>query len=237
MSSAEATGADALRVRLRLWHPDCWVLDVTDRAAVGLRGYGVFTRPDGRGTTRYTLYGDDRAAVEAGLSAIRDQPAVYDAVPMTGGYQERSGASPGTVTRELLVEHDAETQIADALTSRGFVYAAPCDTRGNEERWTLYVNAGRDAVRSRLDEVRAERDAAITVESVTALDRGSAEDPLPTDRLSARQREVFQLARRRGYYRHPTETSAAELAAELGITTSTIHEHLHRAEEKLLDLS
>jgi hypothetical protein len=31
--------------------------------------------------------------------------------------------------------------------------------------------------------------------------------------------------------------TAGDLAEELGITTSTFHEHLHKAEEKLLDLS
>jgi hypothetical protein len=31
--------------------------------------------------------------------------------------------------------------------------------------------------------------------------------------------------------------TAGDLAEELNITTSTFHEHLHKAEEKLLDLS
>jgi predicted DNA binding protein len=31
--------------------------------------------------------------------------------------------------------------------------------------------------------------------------------------------------------------TANELAAELGVTTSTVHEHLHKAEAKLLDTS
>jgi predicted DNA binding protein len=56
-------------------------------------------------------------------------------------------------------------------------------------------------------------------------------------RLSPRQREVFQLARTSGYYRQPKRATATDLASMLGITTSTFHEHLHRAEEKLLDRS
>lgn len=235
--STDVSGLDdALRVQLRLWHPGCWVLNVTRQADVGLLGYGVFTRDDGRGTTRYTLYSDTQDAINSGISAIRKQPAVYDVISMTGGYQQTSGSSPGNVTRELLIEHDASSQIADALTSRGFVYAAPCDTRANEERWALYVNTDRDTVRSRLEEVERERDASISVESISTVAQGSASDPLPTDRLSHRQREVFQLARRRGYYRQPKLTTASDLAEELGITTSTVHEHLHKAEQKTLDL-
>ena len=56
-------------------------------------------------------------------------------------------------------------------------------------------------------------------------------------RLSPRQREVFQLARQRGYYTRPKRATARDLAAELDVTTSTVHEHLHKAEQKLLDLS
>lgn len=227
----------ALRVRLRLWHPGCWVLNVTDRADIGLLGYGVFTRSDGRGTTRYTLYADTEAAIETGLTTIRGHPAVYEVVPMTGGFHPPTEPSPGNVTRELLIEHNATTQIGPAFTSRGFVYAAPCDTRANEERWSLYVNADRESMRSRLDEIEMKQDASISVESITTVTQGIANDPLPSDTLSHRQREVFQLARRRGYYSHPKATSAEELAAELDITTSTLHEHLHKAEQKLLDIS
>ena len=60
---------------------------------------------------------------------------------------------------------------------------------------------------------------------------------LPLSRLSPRQREVFQLARQSGYYAHPKAATASDLADELGVTTSTVHEHLHKAEQKLLDLS
>jgi DNA-directed RNA polymerase specialized sigma24 family protein len=61
--------------------------------------------------------------------------------------------------------------------------------------------------------------------------------PTTIDTGSTRQREVLELARRRGYYAHPREVMANELAAELGVTTSTVHEHLHKAEAKLLDTS
>jgi DNA-binding CsgD family transcriptional regulator len=237
MNSAEPTSDDALLVRLRLWHSGCWVLNVSDRVEVGLLGYGVFKRENDRGTTRYTLYGDTQAEIEAGLTETREHPAVYDVIPMTGGFHRKHEPAPGNVTRELLVEHDASTQIASAFTSRGFVYAAPCDTRANEERWTLYVNADRETVHARIEEIENDRDASISVESITTVAQSIGGDPLPTDRLSHRQREVFQLARRRGYYQYPKTTSATELAEELGVTTSTVHEHLQKAEQKILDLT
>ncbi|SEP10384.1 HTH DNA binding domain-containing protein [Halogranum amylolyticum] len=92
-------------------------------------------------------------------------------------------------------------------------------------------------IQSLLDEIRDEREAEIFVESIARASRAETPDSLPLDLLSHRQREVFQLARKRGYYQHPKAITAGELAAELGITTSTFHEHLHKAEAKVLDLS
>ncbi|SEM06288.1 HTH DNA binding domain-containing protein [Haloferax larsenii] len=52
--------------------------------------------------------------------------------------------------------------------------------------------------------------------------------------LSDRQREVFELARERGYYAIPREVSGSDLADELGISKTTLHEHLRKVEAKLL---
>jgi len=51
--------------------------------------------------------------------------------------------------------------------------------------------------------------------------------------LSERQREVFKLARRRGYYEWPREVSATELAEELDVSKATALEHLRKAEAKI----
>jgi hypothetical protein len=228
---------NGIKLRLTLWHPGCWVLDVAGQSDVGLLGHGIFTRDDGRATTRYTIYGDDTEAVEEGLDLIREHEAVYSVVEMTSGYRRMSASIPGNATRELIVEHDGTTQISDAFTSRGFTHAAPCDTHGDSESWTLFANADRETVKQRLAEIEAERNAEITIESIAPAGETTGDDSLPIDSLSHRQREVFQLARTMGYYTRPRGASASDVAAELGVTTSTFHEHLHKAEEKLLDLS
>ncbi|MFC7009366.1 helix-turn-helix domain-containing protein [Halalkalicoccus salilacus] len=88
-----------------------------------------------------------------------------------------------------------------------------------------------------LDEIREQEDAEITLTRITRTARSGPTGDPPLGRLSACQYEVFDLARRRGYYVWPRETTPQELADDLGITTSTLHEHLHKAEQKLLDLS
>ncbi|MDX1748003.1 MAG: helix-turn-helix domain-containing protein, partial [Halobacteriales archaeon] len=45
----------------------------------------------------------------------------------------------------------------------------------------------------------------------------------------------FELARERGYYAWPRGTTAADLATDLGVSKSTVLEHLRKAEARLLD--
>lgn len=52
--------------------------------------------------------------------------------------------------------------------------------------------------------------------------------------LTDRQEEVLETAHRMGYFEHPKDANAGEVAETLGITTSTFTEHLAAAQRKLL---
>jgi predicted DNA binding protein len=52
--------------------------------------------------------------------------------------------------------------------------------------------------------------------------------------LTERQRTVVLHALRAGYYEWPREVKSEELAADLGISRATLHEHLRKAEQRLL---
>lgn len=227
---------ETLQLTLEVWHPGCWVLDITKQIDVGMLGYVSYTRDDGPATTNYRLYSDAQEHIEEALAMIRDHPSVYSVSKMAHGYRRGNESAPGNATRDLLVEHDGTTQISEAFTSRGFALAVAADAYGETERWTVLSNKNREAIQIALDEIREAKEAEITVESIVLADHAGGADSFPLDQLSHRQREVFQLARRKGYYQHPKATSAGELAAELGIATSTFHEHLHKAEHKILDL-
>lgn len=56
----------------------------------------------------------------------------------------------------------------------------------------------------------------------------------PMDRLTDRQREVVEAAYEEGYYEVPREASTEDIAATLGVDSSTVAEHLQRAERNLL---
>lgn len=55
------------------------------------------------------------------------------------------------------------------------------------------------------------------------------------DTLTERQRTVLDTAYFMGYFDWPRGSSGPEVAARLGVSSSTFHQHLRKAEQKLLD--
>jgi hypothetical protein len=223
----------AIRITVEVWHPGCWVLETSRQTAVGLLSYGCFSREDGTTTSAFTLYADEVSTIDKAVDVLTESPAVYTVADMVRDY--RNGVpKPGNATREFLIDHDGTTQIYDEFAKRGFFPAAPVDTRANTEVWTLLTHHRRDQVYSLLEKIETEKDASISVTSIAETPEVWENTPLPVDRLSSRQREIFRLAQARGYYDHPRRTNADELADELDISSSTVHEHLRKAEAKLL---
>lgn len=231
--SQPPNGDGALHVSIDLWYPDCWEIEITDRFDVGLLGYGIYATGDDV-STLFTMYAREVAVIEAALEAIRASPHVHSVSEMQPTIRQETVPRPGNALREILVGHDGREQISQSLTSRGFVCTGPIDIRDGREYWTLVTNHDRETVQEKLESVRVENDAEIDLRSMQSGARRTPASGLPVDRLTQRQREVFQLARERGYYEHPKETTAQELADELGISTSTLHEHLHKVESILL---
>ncbi|WP_439025836.1 helix-turn-helix domain-containing protein [Haloarchaeobius sp. DT45] len=71
--------------------------------------------------------------------------------------------------------------------------------------------------------LRSEGDA--TDENLVFVDRGE---------LTTRQQEVLETAHEMGYFEHPKRANGGEVADELGISRSTLSEHLAAAQSKLL---
>lgn len=53
--------------------------------------------------------------------------------------------------------------------------------------------------------------------------------------LTERQRSILVAAKKMGYYRYPREAGAEDIARALGLSTSTVIEHLRKAEVRLMD--
>jgi len=93
-----------------------------------------------------------------------------------------------------------------------------------------------DRLRDVLTDLRSEYpqlDVQRLLQSVTGR---SDRDFVVVDRgeLTSRQREVVETAHRMGYFEHPKEANAGEIAEALDISRSTFTEHLAAAQSKLL---
>lgn len=224
------TGDRADRLRLKIWHPDCWTLQVTAAIDAGLVAYGVYEIEDAV-KARVIAYGDDEVAIDELVSAARASPLTDTVREMDHAFGSSESAMPGNTTRELLVTYRSDNSIYDALVSRELIPDAPIRIRNGREHWTVLVE-GNDDLQTRLDAVRQEMAADIIVTGTGATVAMLVDID---DRLTERQREVFETARQHGYYEWPRGTTADALADELGIAKATLLEHLRKAEAKLLD--
>jgi predicted DNA binding protein len=148
---------------------------------------------------------------------------------------------------ETLEYVDQYTHIADRAESHVYVlsFTAPdlparleetaddlvgtCDPEIDEHGATMSLVGPHEAISAQLDGYEA-AGVSPTLHRIGGYD-GSA---YLFDALTSRQREVIETAWEMGYYEVPKRVSAGEVATELDLDSSTVNEHLQRAERNLL---
>lgn len=228
---------ELLSATLDVWHPDCWGIESTDEVDSGLVGHGAAVSGTS-GYERCTIYGDSEDHVTQAVAVAHDSPFIKTIETLGDVASERALPSVvGKSTQDVFIEYDATEGIGSAFLSRGYVLDSTYRIETGLETWDLLVYATRATFRRSLDEIRRDRDADITLRKLSPASESSPaatrHDPHQGG-LTARQREAFTLARERGYYQWPRETSASELAAELDVSKATFLEHLRKAEAELL---
>lgn len=218
---------------LKVWHPDCWTLQVTDDTYGGIVSDGVY-RVGTDVMAHVMIYGDSNREVADLQGSIEDSPLTTKVWGMERRFEFADGTGPpGNAVRELLVAYEPGNSIHDPLVSRGFIPAEPIRVKGGYEQWTVLAEPNRQDISGLLSTIEDNEGAEIEVTRIeTVREENHAADP--SDGLSERQREVFELARSRGYYSWPRNISAKELGAELDISETTVLEHLRKAESTLL---
>lgn len=222
------------QLTLKIWHPNCWTLETTAAVDAGLIAHSVH-EIDNMVNARVTAYADQHDYIDDLVTEIAESELTKRVERVHTYFNPTLGTeAAGNVTEELLVRYTSENSIHDAFLSRGFIPDEAIRISDGYEYWTVIVTASRPTIKARLDEIRQSMDAEITVQGMKSPETTSTVSETG-DRLSERQRQVFELARRRGYYSWPREISATELAEELNVTKTTTLEHLRKAEAKLLD--
>ena len=244
MATTDAAGADGwsgTRLTLDLWHPNCWAIEATSRTAGGVLAHAIYNSPrtdaDAPNSVNglFTAFADTNDEVEALLDAIRDSDRAGNLLEL----QERFGRArdaPGNVVREFFLEYDPADMVCPTLLEHGFVHSAPVRIEGGREEWQVCFVGERTEIREALDAVQADSGAEVTVESMSSSGyAGQTPREQRLDTLTPTQRDVYEHARDAGYYEWPRQASTRELADDMGVSKTTLLEHLRKAESKLLD--
>ena len=136
----------------------------------------------------------------------------------------------GIETVNLLGDEKASVTIASGgggfirpLRTVGVVPRTPFDVINGWADWTIQCSS--EQAKQLVNEIKLEN-LQMKLKSTR-----SSEEKL----LTTRQREVFELAFRRGYWTSPREVTLTDLSTELGISKSTLSVMLHSIESKVID--
>lgn len=227
------------RLTLNLWHPNCWAIESTEQVGGGVLGHAVYNSPKATETVvngLFTAYGDSTEQVEQLLETIQESPHSGSVRELQERFGKHNAANaPGNVAREFFVEYNPQDMVCPTLLKYGFVHSAPVRIEGGREYWQVVFAGERSEIEEQLDGVREDAGAEVTVSRISASPPTEPERKRRVDTLTSSQREVFNLARKRGYYQWPRGVSTRELAAEMDVSKTTLLEHLRKAEAKLLD--
>lgn len=125
--------------------------------------------------------------------------------------------------------------IAEKFSDMGYHYRMGTTIDEGWERWTLFVEA--DDLSEIIDSLEADDNDVRLVRNVELSDIGPPPQLEVTrflEDLSPRQREVLATAVGLGYYDHGSNVAIETIAEDLGLATTTVWEHLSRAEEKVM---
>lgn len=127
--------------------------------------------------------------------------------------------------------------ISQRLTDLGVHYRTGTTITAGWERWTLYLedDDGLGEIVTSLERAGNETDLVREISLDTVEGRQQLElSRVLYDDLTPRQREVLTAAIDLGYYRPKREASVEDIAARVGIASTTAWEHLSRAQAKIM---
>lgn len=191
-----------------------------------------------------------RAATEAGTETVSISRSVS---PTSGTVTEEfmlegSGADDTDVTADMSTVFSYGSKAVYRF-DRELGHGCPCecieqfdcpvvDIHTRDGRLYLVFHASdMEQLRAAIDALR-EQYSSVDIQRLLREQGDDAESDLVfVDRsaLTARQREVLETAHRMGYFTHPREANASEVATALDISPSTFAEHLALAQSKLLE--
>ncbi|GAA0294017.1 hypothetical protein [Halarchaeum salinum] len=164
--------SELLSVKLELWHPDCWTVEVMEETGAGVLGHGSVM--DGRQAfERCTIYGDSSDHVREAVQTAKDSTRIscVQEVQSTPTESIAPESAIGMFSQDVFIEYEFTEGIGPAFFSRGFVLDGPSQMEEGREVWPLLVQMDRSALGRRIEEIQKEYDANITLNQVTPADQ------------------------------------------------------------------
>lgn len=224
----------AVELSLQLSHPNCWMTQVTTQTPAELLVTAVIPSPEFV-KSHILAFAESTTALEELVSETRAADTTRTVSELDGRPVRNGRWSPNKKnTQGLLVESDSAYSIYEAFVSRDFVPRDSIRVHAGTEYWNVVTEDSRQDIQRKLEAIRRTHKADITVHCIKS-NAGRKQSGFDAARLSAKQREAFNLARECGYYDWPRKVSGSELAEKLDISKQTLFEHLGKAESKLLN--
>lgn len=190
--------------------------------------------------------GDGPITIERMLPLGDDEYLVYGAADATEAVDTLAESLPDWTDARTFDETGPEVQF-EAHVSDAPVISAVADRGGNFKRGriedgtydaTVQLPPGTDVrrivdtIRKRAPDLRVVRQRQVTRE----LPSSAALLSVLADDLTERQRVALETGYFEGFFDWPRLRSGEEVAESLGIGASTYHQHVRKAEKKLLDV-
>ncbi|WP_266078649.1 helix-turn-helix domain-containing protein [Haladaptatus caseinilyticus] len=219
-------GTSHRQVELKLWHPGCWTLEVTEEF-------------DGTHILEKSLYPTDET-VKGDFILVsegdHDIETLVEAIDAHRVVESTAILKDGGSRARIVVTYQRASSIVPEIVNSEFMPIEPVHITGGYEHWTVLVRSDRlEAVFARM-----EGEYDITLEAIQEVNpRDNVEFADTSDQiydsLSTRQTECLFEAHDAGYYNWPREISANDIAENFGISGPTFLEHLRKGEQKVLD--
>lgn len=215
------------QVELKLWHPGCWTLEVTE----ALAETHVFEKSlyisDDQIKGDFILVSDGDTPISQFVEAVDGHEVVEDVAILKRG-EDRARA---------VVSYERDSSIVPEIVNSEFMPIEPVHITGGYEYWTVLVQA--DQLEPVFNEMEDEHAVELqTIREVNPTDKVEFADDIDriSDRLSSRQLECLFEANDAGYYEWPRDVSAKDVAARLDISGPTFLEHVRKGEQKVLKM-
>lgn len=199
-------------------------IDDSEFATMGIEGLVSTFREAGMRDFEELVCRGTGAIVEVGVEARVDEERL-SGLECVDQWEYLAGCSDGHRYVVAFTAPELPESLADEMAD----LLGTCDPDVAERETELSLVGSQETISNTIREYES-ADVSPALEKL-----GSYEGPeQPLDDLTDRQREVLRTAYDMGYYEVPREVTTDDVAADLNVDSSTVTEHLQRAERNLL---